>query len=135
MHVDILYNILQKKNTDPVRTSKALDNFSSSISALKHSLALATDDAQGEPGPEANAAGAARRRRGQPTDNVTVAKQCCDIMTEQSKVRYSKAQHLISFELIDANSHHNPHGKCREREVFQHIEEDQIVSQKHNGTG
>ncbi|CAL8275586.1 unnamed protein product [Arctogadus glacialis] len=35
MHVDILYNILQKRTTDPLKTRQALENFSTSIADLK----------------------------------------------------------------------------------------------------
>ena len=49
----------------------------------------------------ATADAAARPRRTQSSDNVSVAAQCCDIMIEQSQARFQKARHLVSFELID----------------------------------
>lgn len=55
MHVDILYNILQKRTTDSLKTRQALENFSCSISELKDKLT--TDDNQ--PHPDADTAAAA----------------------------------------------------------------------------
>jgi len=98
MHVDILYNILQKRTTDPLKTRHALEMFSCSISELKDKLT--TDDTQ--PHPDADTAVAAARPRRMRHDNVSVATQCCDKMIEQSKARFEKAQHLVSFELIDS---------------------------------
>ncbi|XP_030263660.1 uncharacterized protein LOC115575596 [Sparus aurata] len=98
MHVDILYNILQKRTTDSLKTRQALENFSCSIPELKDKLT--TDDNQ--PHPDADtAAAAATPRRARRSDNVSVATQCCDIMIEQSKARFEKARHLVSFQLID----------------------------------
>ncbi|CAL8254816.1 unnamed protein product [Arctogadus glacialis] len=98
MHVDILYSILQKRTTDSLKTRQALENFSCSISELKDKLA--TDD--NHPHPDADtAAAAATPRRVRRSDNVSVAVQCCDIMVKQSKSRFEKARHLVSFELID----------------------------------
>ncbi|KAK0143087.1 hypothetical protein N1851_018787 [Merluccius polli] len=96
MHVDILYNILQKRTTDPLKTRQALENFSSSIADLKDKLTTVST----QPHP-ATADAAARLRRTQSSDNVSVAAQCCDIMIEQSQARFQKARHLVSFELID----------------------------------
>ena len=95
-HVDILYNILQKRTTDPLKTRQALENFSTSIGDLKEKQN--TDSIQPHP---ATADAAARPRRTQSSDNVSVAAQCCDTMIEQSQARFQKARHLVSFELID----------------------------------
>lgn len=98
MHVDILYNILQKQTTDPLKTRQALENFSSPIADLKEKLTI--DAAQAHPDAD-TADAAARLRRTQKSDNVSVAIRCYDIMIEQSKACFQKAQHSVSFELID----------------------------------
>ncbi len=97
LHVDILYSILQKRNTDPLKTRQALDNFSRSITEVKDKLA--SDDTQSNP--DADTAAAEAPCRTQQCNNVSVAAHCCDIMIKQSKARFEKARHLESFELID----------------------------------
>ena len=93
MHVDVLYKILQHRTTDPLNTGQALKNFSRSITELKDKLIK--DDSQQHP--EKNAAAAARRT--QRSDGASVTVQCCVIMIQQSKVRFQKTRHLMSFEL------------------------------------
>ncbi|XP_041842116.1 zinc finger MYM-type protein 1-like isoform X2 [Melanotaenia boesemani] len=88
MHVDIFYNTLQKRTTDPLNTGQALMNFSRSITGLREQLIK--DDCH----PNAP-------RRMQRSGCVSVATQCCSIMIEQSKARFEKARHLMSFELIN----------------------------------
>ena len=79
MHIDILYNVLQKRTTDSLKTRQALENFSCSTLELKDKLT--TDDNQ--PHPDADtAAAAAMPRRARRSDSVSVATQCCDIMIE-----------------------------------------------------
>ena len=71
MHVDTLYNILQTRTTDPLKTRQALDNFSCSIMELKDKLT--TDEAQ-QTHPAADTAGAAATaRRTRPSDISNVS--------------------------------------------------------------
>ena len=99
-HVDILYNKLQKRTTDPIATKTSVDNFSRSITGLKDTLA--TNDAQPDPNaqpdadaqidtdarePDANSAAVVRPRRGQPDARDPNANAAAAVRTRRGPPR------------------------------------------------
>ncbi|KAJ8006841.1 hypothetical protein DPEC_G00111410 [Dallia pectoralis] len=82
---------------DPHKTRQAMENCSCFVAELKE-LKFTTDDTQPHPNPAVAAATSCRMWR---SENVSVAARCCEIMIVQSKARFEKTRHLVSFELTD----------------------------------
>ncbi|MGH0122842.1 UNVERIFIED_CONTAM: hypothetical protein FKN15_008272 [Acipenser sinensis] len=93
LHVNILYNVLQKWSSNAVQHS--LDNCTKSVTEIKESLSAG--ESETETGPP---------KKRLKSNNTPLAKEAYDLMILQAKEHFQKTNHLMSFDLIDPEQVH-----------------------------
>ena len=90
LHVDSLYNTLQKLSTTAVNVITAIWHFESAMNDIRNNLLEL----------EKNLACSIKRARKE--INISAeAKEACDIIVTQIKCRFEEAQHTLCFVLIE----------------------------------
>uniref|UniRef100_V5GRQ1 HAT C-terminal dimerisation domain-containing protein n=1 Tax=Anoplophora glabripennis TaxID=217634 RepID=V5GRQ1_ANOGL len=93
-HVDILYNQLQKIQTDPTKIQIAIEYFEKSIENIRKSLPPVEDATHDE-----TAINIRKRRLNNENLNLS-AREVCDIITIQIKERFTFKDHLSGAKLF-----------------------------------
>ncbi|XP_063745024.1 zinc finger MYM-type protein 1-like [Eleginops maclovinus] len=94
-HVDMMYQQLQKRDIDMVFIKRALQNFTSSIQAIR--------DQSSSQQQQQEAPGTTRSRRALgEQEKQRLSKEICDTILGHAKARFSFTSHLVSAVLLEA---------------------------------
>lgn len=93
-HVDILYSILQSRNTNSILALESVDVFCKSINVIRNSLHLA-ECSQVVDSTQAN------RIRTSMHGLQLIGKEICDIITTQVKTRFENFELIYAFNLVN----------------------------------
>ncbi|CAH1972732.1 unnamed protein product [Acanthoscelides obtectus] len=109
-HVDMLFNQLQKRKTEPAQVKTAIDNFEKCIVDVRNKIDDIINEAKSIcTEPQGNKR---RRRNNSSHDHRVAALEVCDNIVNSTNDRFQIKDHLVAASLFSPNTLENTVGRA-----------------------